>query len=267
MRINAAYILSSSHPEFTMFKTTLLAAALSLASLSAFANPSAQPATPAAAPVGAPLTLGEHFIVRAYAGQMDGLAINNVLKAKTLGIAVNNSTICVALAGAMAGEFVGHNKAEGLEAAKKGETPTRRLDIVAYTPDTDPAIAVKSLKDKDAVALLFGGQVSDENNAAAVRLTLAELAKDNYQGVIFLHLTVAAKKWLEEAAASDSAIAAYLAKKENIYALGVNVEKKMGMVNQMSYKDGKQAVVKAVFETPLNDGFLDLFKRRLIPAQ
>jgi hypothetical protein len=47
----------------------------------------------------------------------------------------------------------------------------------------------------------------------------------------------------------------------------VNVEKSMGMVTQMSYKDGKQAVVKAVFETQLNDGFLNLFKRRLIPAQ
>ena len=250
-----------------MFKTTLLAAALSLASLSAFANPSAQPATPAVAPVGAPLTLGEQFIVRAYAGQMEGFALNNVLKAKTLGIAVNNSTICVALAGAMAGEFVGHNKAEGLEAAQKGETPTRRLDIVAYTPTLDLSKAASTLTNKAAIAFVFGGQISDADNAASVKATLGELVKADYQGDIFLHLTVAAKKWLEEAAASDATIAAYLAKKENIYALGVNVEKKMGMVNQMSYQDGKQAVVKAVFETPLNDGFLELFKRRLIPAQ
>ncbi|TQV63110.1 MAG: hypothetical protein FNT29_07855 [Halothiobacillaceae bacterium] len=218
------------------------------------------------APTAAPLTLGEQFIVRAYAGQLEGMAITNVIKAKTLGIAVNNSTICVALAGAMAGEFVGHNKAEGLDAGKKGETPVRRLDIVAYTPDTDPAVAVKSFKDKDAVALLFGGQVTDENNAAAVRLTLAELAKDNYTGAIFLHLTVAAKKWVDQAAAADSTIADYLAKKDNVYALAVDVEKKQGHVKQMTYKDGKSEA-KSVFETPLNDGFLALFKRRLIPAQ
>jgi len=248
-----------------MFKITLLAAALALTSATAFAE---TPATaPAAAPIGAPLTLGEQFIVRAYAGQLEGVAINNVLKAKTLGIAVNNSTICVSLAAAMAGEFVGHNKAEGLVAAKKGEAPVRRLDIVAYTPTIDLTTAVNVLKNKDAIALVFGGQISDADNAASVKATLAELAKADYKGDIFLHLTVAAKKWLEEAAMSDAAIAAYLAKKDNVYALGVNVEKKMGMVNQMSYKDGKQAVVKAVFETPLNDGFLELFKRRLIPAQ
>jgi len=250
-----------------MFKMTLLAAALALTSLNAFADNHGAAMTPAAAPAAAPLTLGEQFIVRAYAGQLEGFAINNVLKAKTLGIAVNNSTICVALAGAMAGEFVGHNKTEGLDAGKKGETPVRRLDIVAYTPNLDLTTAINSLKNKDAIALVFGGQVSDADNAASVKATLAELAKAEYKGDIFLHLTVAAKKWLEEAAMGDAAIAAYLAKKNNVYALGVNVEKSMGMVTQMSYKDGKQAVVKAVFETQLNDGFLNLFKRRLIPAQ
>ena len=247
-----------------MFKITLLAAALSLASVSAFATPAA-PAP--AAPTGAPLTLGEQFIVRAYAGQLEGMAINNVLKAKTLGIAVNSSSICVSLAGAMAGEFLGHNKAEGLDAAKKGENPTRRLDIVAYTPTTDISTAASALTNKAAIAMVFGGQVSDADNAAAVKATLSELVKADYKGDIFLHLTVAAKKWLEAAAAGDAAIATYLANKENIYALGVNVEKSMGLVNQVSYKDGKQTVVKAVFETPLNDGFMDLFKRRLIPAQ
>ncbi|MGD9888211.1 MAG: hypothetical protein AB7S56_02950 [Halothiobacillaceae bacterium] len=245
-----------------MFKTTLLAAALSLASVSAFANPAAQPAAPAAAP----LTLGEQFVVRAYAGQLEGLALTNVIKAKTVGIAVNNSTICVALAGALAGEFVAHNKNDGLEAGKKGETPVRRLDIVAYTDKTDPAVAVNSLKDKDAVALLFGGQLSDEVNAAAVKSTLAELAKNNYAGAIFLHLTVAAKKWVDQAASEDPAIAKYLADKANVYSLAVNVDKKEGCVKQMSYKDGKTTAT-TVFNTPLNDGFLGLFKRRLIPAQ
>lgn len=247
-----------------MVKKILLTAALALTSAAAFAQTPA--AASSTAPAAAPLTLGEQFIVRAYAGQLEGVVITNVLKAKTLGIAVNNSTICVSLAGAMAGEFVGHNKAESLEAGKKGQTPARRLDIVAYTPTTDLASAVNVLKTKDVIALVFGGQLSDADNAASVKATLSELAKADYKGDIFLHLTVAAKKWVEEAALGDASIAAYLAKKENIYALGVNVEKKMGMVNQMSYKDGKQAVVKAVFETPLNDGFLELFKRRLIPA-
>jgi len=209
-----------------------------------------------------PLTLGEQFIVRAYAGQLESLAITDVIKAKTLGIAVNNSTICVALAGSLAGGFVSSNKAEGLAASKAGEKPLRRLDIVAYADPETASSAVASFKDKDAVALLFGGQVADEANAASVRNTLAELAKVNYSGAIFLHLTVSAKKWVEKAATEDKAIAAYLADKSNVYALAVNVEQGKGMVNQLSFKDGKQNVSRVAFETALNDGFVGLFKRR-----
>lgn len=251
-----------------MFKHTLLAAAiaagLALTSLSAFAETTPASISPTENQI--PLTLGEQFIVRSYAGQLEGFAITNVLKAKTLGIAVNNSTICTTLAGALAGEFVGHNKAEGIDAGKKGEAPVRRLDIVAYTADTEAAKATASLKDKEAIALLFGGQISDTDNAASVKGLLDELAKDNYKGAIFLHLTVAAKKWVDQAAAEDSAIAEYLAKKDNVYALAVNVDKKQGCVKQMTYKDGKSEA-KTVFETPLNDAFLGLFKRRGIPAQ
>ncbi|OYY52127.1 MAG: hypothetical protein B7Y53_08390, partial [Halothiobacillus sp. 28-55-5] len=150
----------------------------------------------------------------------------------------------------------------GLAASKAGEKPLRRLDIVAYTEPGSASSAVASFKDKDAVALLFGGQVADEANAASVRNTLAELAKVNYSGAIFLHLTVSAKKWVEKAATEDKAIAAYLADKSNVYALAVNVEQGKGMVNQLSFKDGKQNVSRVAFETALNDGFVGLFKRR-----
>ncbi|MDP2831829.1 MAG: hypothetical protein Q8Q28_00730 [Pseudomonadota bacterium] len=239
------------------FPRSLLA--LSVAALLAMPLPAtASPAAPA------PLSLGEQFIVRAYAGQLEALAVSNVIKAKTLGIAVNNSTICVALAGSLAGGFVASNKDDGLAAAKAGEKPVRRLDIVAYNQPSDATNAVASFKDKDAIALLFGGQVSEADNYASVRNTLVELAKVDYSGAIFLHLTVAAKKWVEKAATEDKAVAAYLAKKNNVYALAVNVELKKGLVNQLSFKDGKQNVAKAAFETALNDGFLDLFKRRLI---
>lgn len=210
------------------------------------------------------LTLGEQFIVRSYAGQLEGQVINNVLKAETLGIAVNNSTICVALAGALTGEFVGHNKSVGLAAAQAGETPKRRLNVVAYASADDASKAVEGLKDMAAIALLFGGQKSDEENYASVKNTLQGLAGVNYPGALFLHLTVAAKKWVPQAAAEDAAVAAYLAKKTNVYALGVNVEKKMGVVNQQSFSTGPQPTEQVAFQTPLNDGFLNLFKRRLL---
>ncbi len=209
-----------------------------------------------------PLTLGEQFIVRAYAGQLEGLALNNVVKANTLGIAVNDSTICVALASAMAGEFVSHNKADGL--ADKNENPERRLDIVAFNKPDSAAFAAQQFKNKDAIALVFGGQLSSEENAKEVKMLLADLAKENYKGALFLHLTVFGMKWVEMAANEDKAIGTWLAGKDNIFALAVDPKEKKGMVNQVSYKDGKQTVTGAVFTTDLNNGFLSLFTRRLL---
>lgn len=247
-----------------MFKKTALALSLSLATLSlAPATAQAQPNSAEQA-ADKPLTLGQQFIVRAYAGQLEGHALTHVLKAKTLGIVVNNSTICVSLAGALAGEFVGNNKSEGLKNGEKSPAP--RLDVVAYTPTTDIHAASSGLLDKEAVALLFGGQISDADNAEAVKETLKALAEANYQGIIFLHLTVAAKKWVEQAAAQDESIRQYLDKKHNVYALAVDAKNDRGHVNQLTFK-GDQATAKSVFETPLNQGFMGLFKRRLIPAQ
>ncbi len=231
-------------------KRLLVAAALLATTLPALAN---EPK---------PLTLGEQFIVRAYAGQLEGLALNNVVKAKTLGIAVNDSTICVALASAMAGEFVSHNKVDGM--ADKTENPERRLDVVAFNKPDSAAFAAQQFKNKDAIALVFGGQLSDEANAKEVKMLLADLAKENYKGALFLHLTVFGKKWVEMAATEDKAIGTWLAGKDNIFALAVNPKEKKGMVDQVSYKDGKQTVTGTVFTTDLNNGFLGLFTRRLL---
>lgn len=216
-------------------------------------------ATPAAP---APLTLGEQFIVRAYAGQLEGNGLSKVIKAKSLGIAVNDSTICVSLAGSLAGAFIANNKDTGLAMTKAGEQPARRLDIVTYSKPDDATSAVASLQDKEAIALLFGGQVSDEDNYASVHSTLIELAKINYQGALFLHLPVAAKKWLEKAATEDDAVAAYLVRKNNVYGLMVNVDKKKGQINRLSFKGAKQNIASTAFQADLNDNFVSLFKRR-----
>jgi hypothetical protein len=210
----------------------------------------------------APLSLGEQFIVRAYAGQLEGNALSKVIKAKTLGIAVNDSTICVSLAGSLAGSYIANNKDVGLALSKAGEQPTRRLDIVAYSKPDDAISAVANLKDKEAIALLFGGQVSDADNYASVHNTLLELAKIDYPGAIFLHLPVAAKKWLEKAAIEDDAVASYLVKKNNIYGLMVNLDQKKGLINRLSFKGAKQNVAMTAFQADLNDNFVSLFKRR-----
>ncbi len=209
-----------------------------------------------------PLTLGEQLIVRAYAGQLEGLALTTVIKAKTLGIAVNDSTICVALAGAMAGEFVVKSKADGLNS--QVANPERRLDVVAFNKPDSAEFAAQKFKHKDAIALAFGGQVSDEVNAREVKMLLADLAKEKYKGALFLHLTVFGKKWVEMAASEDKAIGDWLAAKDNIFALSINPKEKKGMINLVRYQDGKQMVRGVVFTTDMNSGFLDLFNRRLL---
>jgi len=224
-----------------MFKRTLLLATLALS-------------TSFASAAEAPLTLGEQFKLRAQAGHLESAVLSNVLKAKSVGVAVNNATICVSLAGALAGEYQASN-------------PNNPLDIIAFTKPGDATQVPSRFLDKDAVALLFGGQEREEESAASVNALLKELAKANYKGAIFLHVTTFGKKWVEQAAGKDAAIASYLAGKNNIYALNVNIEQKKGIINQISYKEGKQTVGAVAFDTALGDGFMDLFTRRLIPAQ
>lgn len=236
-------------PGDTYMKRLMIAAALLATSLPAMAsNPK-------------PLTLGEQFIVRAYAGQVEGLALSQVIKAKSLGIAVNDSTICVALAGAMAGEFVANNKAEGMK--NTSEAPTPRLAMVAFNKPDSAEMAAKEFKNKEAVALVFGGQIDDLTNALNVKMLLASLAKEQYEGALFLHLTVFGKKWVEQAAKEDASIATWLAGKDNIYALGVNAKEKKGMVLKVGYPEGKQTVTGTAYTADLNNGFINLFNRRL----
>lgn len=224
-----------------MMKRTLLAATLALSALPVLAS-EAQ----------APLNLGEHLALRSYTGQAIGLTLTNVLKLDSVGFAVNTSSICSTLTGAAAGEVVAHNSEPGA------------MMIGAFGKPEEAAGAFASIKDKQAIALMFGGQTPPAENAALVKALLGEMAKADYQGPVFLHLAVWAGKLAEKAAAEDAAIAKYLAGKDNIYALTVDKDSGKGLIHNVSFKDGKQASVKIVHEAPMNATWLDLFKRSLV---
>lgn len=224
-----------------MMKRTLLAATLALSALPSLA-----------ADLQTPLNLGEHLALRSYTGQAIGSVFANVLKAESVGFAVNTSSICSALTGAAAGRFVSGNAKNGVMA------------VAALSKPEDAAAGFASLKDKQAIALMFGGQTSPEENAALVKALLGEMAKADYKGPVFLHLAVWAGKMAEKAAAEDAAIAKYLASKDNIYALSVDKENGKALVHNVSFNEGKQASVKVVHEAAMNEDWLNLFKRSLL---
>lgn len=199
-----------------------------------------------------PLQLGEQFALRSYTGNAIGQVMADVVKADSLGIVVNSSSICSSLAGGAASGFLSRN------------SNPESLSMSAMSKPDDAAATVAQLKNKAGIAVLFGGQTPPEENAAMVKALLSELAKANYQGPIFLHLAVFAGKMAEKAALSDPAIASYLGNKPNLYAVTVNADAGKALIHQVGFKDGVQASMKVVHEAPMNATWLSLFKRSLV---
>lgn len=224
-----------------MIKRIILSSVLTLSSFSVMAADAQKP-----------LNIGEHLALRSYTGQAIGLTLSDVLKAESVGIAVNGSTICTALAGAAAGETTAHLKGKDV------------MMLGVMNKPEDAASAYANIKDKAVIAVLFGGQTPASENAAMVKALLGELAKANYQGPIFLHLAVWVGKMAEKAASEDAAIAKYLANKDNVYALTVDKNNGKALVHKVSFKGGKQASDKIVHEVAMNETWLDLFKRSLL---
>lgn len=198
-----------------------------------------------------PLTLGEQYALRSYTGQAMGLALTDVIKAGRIGIATNQSSICASLSGAMGAQVV---------AKAKGEAA---LATASLANADDAARAFAALRDQDAVALIFGGQTTAEENYALVKAMLKELATNDYAGAVLLHVRVWLPKMAQRAAAEDAAIARYLANKKNVYTVTVDAAKGRALVHQVSVDGNEQRSLKVLHEVVMNDSWLSLFKRSI----
>jgi len=196
-----------------------------------------------------PLTLGEQFTLRSYTGQAMGLALTDVIKAKSVGIATNTSSICASLTGAMGGQIVAKGKGG--------------LGVASLNSAEDAARAYAAVKDQEAIALIFGGQTPAEENYALVRAMLKELAQNNYQGAVLLHVRVWLPKMAQRAASEDAQIAQYLAAKKNLYTVTVDTQKGRALVHQVSVSADAQQSVRVLHEVAMNDKWLELFKRSI----
>jgi hypothetical protein len=197
------------------------------------------------------LSLGEQYALRAYTGQAIGKTLTESLKLKSLGIATNPSSICASLTGAIATEVVGRNRDNGA------------LAVQALAKPDDAASSVAALTKQEGVALVFGGQMSLDENAALVKATLAELARSNYAGPLFLHVRVWAPRLAARAAAEDAAIAAYLSAKQNVYTVTVDPQAAKVLVHQVKVQAGEQQSVKVLQDMPMVEPWLALFRRSI----
>lgn len=238
-------------------RKTLLLTTLSLATtgVMAMGEKAAEQLSPDpyASLINQPLNLGEQFTLRTYTGQALGLALTNQLNIKRLGVVQNTSSICTSLAASIGGEVVAHNRDNNVYSA------------VAVNSADDIANNKAKLLDKDAVALVFGGQTPPEQNYALVKATLSELAQASYEGAIVYHVAVWMPKMIEKVAAEDAQVKAYLTHKPNMFALTIDAKQaKMQLHHVALSDDGQQASVEVLYETDMNDSWLNLFKRSLI---
>lgn len=198
-----------------------------------------------------PLSLGEQFALRSYTGQAMGLSLTDVIKAKRVGIATNQSSICASLTGAMGAQVVAKAKGEGA------------LSVASLSNADDAGRAFASVRGQDAVALVFGGQTPAEENYAMVKAMLKELAANDYQGAVLLHVRVWLPKMAQRAASEDAQIARYLANKKNLYTVTVDAAKGRALVHQVSVDANEQRSAKVLHEVAMNESWLELFKRSI----
>jgi homoserine acetyltransferase len=197
------------------------------------------------------LQLGEQFALRGYTGKAMGTALADVLRAESLGIVTNASSICASLTGAIAAQYLARTEAAD------------PLRIAALASAADAAAAVTAMADRAAVALIFGGQTPAEENAALTLETLRALAAANYAGAVFLHVRVWAPGFAQKAAAADAAVAAYLAGKENIFAMTVDPNAGEVQLHRVSITPAEQKSVEVLTTVPMNEAWLGLLRRSI----
>lgn len=194
------------------------------------------------------LSLGEQFTLRGYTGQAFGVVMADLMKVNSPLILTNSTSICGSLAGAMAAQLVA-----------KGGHPS----VVATSKPEEAAAAVQAHPQAPALALIYGGQASVEDNYAQVKAALQEAAKTQYAGPIFFHLRVWATKLPERAAKDDAAVAAYLARKENLFTATVDAQGGKALVHQVAVGGDGQRSVRVVQEMPMQERWLALFRRSI----
>lgn len=188
---------------------------------------------------GAPAqSLSDQATLRTYTGQALGQTLADALKLRSLGVATNTSSTCAGFAAAVG---------NGVFAPRPQH---RALSLIALSRDDDARPVVDSLRDKDGVALIFGGQTSAEENYALTKAMLSELARRHYAGALFFHQSVWLSGLVTRAADEDPILTAYLAAKSNLYTASTIAGDEQVWLQQVHVRDGEQSFAQAVDRIP-----------------
>ncbi|WP_298599574.1 hypothetical protein [Zoogloea sp.] len=181
---------------------------------------------------------GEQPSLRGYTGQALGKTLAETLKLRSLGVATNTSSTCASFASAI-----------GSAAFAPG--PQRKaLSLIALDTRDDTRPVVDSFREKDGVALIFGGQTSAEENYALTKAMLSGLARRHYAGALFIHQTVWLSGQVTRAADEDPILTAYLAAKSNLYTASRDAVHEQVWLHQVQVRDGEQTFARAVGRIP-----------------
>ncbi len=223
------------------------------------------------------LSLGEQFALRGYTGLATGKAMATLLKAPSIGLLSNDSSICSSLTGAIVAGYLDASKPAaapvslnvpgvsinvnpGTASATDDADPVR---VAALAKPEDAAAAVARMTDRAAVGLIFGGQRSLEDNQALTTASLKALAAANYPGAVFLHVRVWAPQLAQKAAAADPEIARYLAGKNNVFTATVDPQAGEVSVRRVSVTPEAQKSEEVVAKIPMGRAWAELFRRSI----
>ena len=177
---------------------------------------------------------GDQDSLRPYTGQALGRTLADALKLQSLGVATNTSSTCA-----------GFGAAIGSGVFAPG--PQRKaLSLIALGRNDDARLIVDAFREKDGVALIFGGQTPAEENYTLIKAMLSELARRHYSGALFIHQAVWRSGLVTRAADEDPILTAYLAAKSNVFTAGMDAGHEQAWLHQVHVRDGEQSFARAV---------------------
>lgn len=199
-----------------------------------------------------PLSLGEQFALRARTGAALGHSLAEVLGLSHLGLLVNGTSICAALASATGAAFL-------------DRWPGGSLRVEALAAAEEAASAVHALRGQEGVGLLFGGQAGHRENLPLVRASLQALQAEDYRGTVFLHLRLWLAGQLTQLAQEDAALADWLAVHPRLVALSVDPKHDRYELLRVGLDDGRQVVRERLEQRTMDPSWARLFRRLFDP--
>lgn len=192
------------------------------------------------------LTFGELQTIRVLAGQTVGSAMVYPFEVSKLGILSNRSAICSTLIGAIAGTYAAIKPNFGLE-----------IESIATLEEVEPA--VNRVATQEVIYLAFSGNMQPAENLPLLKAVLMNLAAQNWQGTLVIHITTWSQGLVQKIAEEESIVANYL-KQTKMRTVKLDLPRSQGIMLDVRY-DGIEFQEKENARIRLPVRLVELFSR------